>query len=147
MLDAARPGSLDHDRGSGGDGAGAVVMVEYTAASGNSVVSREREGGENFVACGAEARAGQILVAPGRRLDHALIGIAAAVGKSRVKVFHKPRVAVLATGDEMVEIGTVPAPAQIRNSNSYSLAAQIEEAGGEAVRWRSRQMNRSACES
>jgi len=117
------------------EGADAVVMVEYTAASGNSVeIQRSVRSGENFVARGAEARAGQVLVEKGRRLDHALIAIAAAVGKSRVEVFRKPRVAVLATGDEVVEIDAVPGPAQIRNSNTYSLTAQIEEAGGEAVR-------------
>ena len=61
--------------------------------------------GENFVPRGAEARAGQALVEPGRGLDHSLIAIAAAVGKSRVQVFKRPRVAVLSTGDELVEIG------------------------------------------
>ena len=49
-------------------------------------------------------------------------------------MFRKPRVAVLSTGDEVVEIDATPGPAQIRNSNSYSLAAQIQNAGGEAVR-------------
>ena len=116
-------------------GADAVVMVEYTAASGNSVeVQNAVQSGENFVPQGAEARAGQLLIDKGRRLDHALIAIAASVGKSRVAVFRKPRVAVLSTGDEVVEIDASPGAAQIRNSNSYSLAAQIEEAGGEAVR-------------
>jgi molybdopterin molybdotransferase len=123
-------------------GADAVVMVEYTALSGTQVevqrgvveVQRGVKSGENFVPRAAEARAGQVLVEPGQRLDHSLIAIAAAVGKSRVQVFRKPRIAVLSTGDEVVEIDSSPGPAQIRNSNSYSLAAQIEEAGGEAVR-------------
>ncbi len=69
----------------------------------------------------------------GRRLNHALIGMAAAVGKGRVMVYRKPRVAVLSTGDELVGIEATPGAAQIRNSNSYSLAAQIAEVGGEAV--------------
>jgi molybdopterin molybdotransferase len=90
--------------------------------------------GENFVPRGSEARAGQLLLDRGRRLDHTGIAIAASAGKSRVQVFRKPRVAVLSTGDEVVEIDTTPGPAQIRNSNSYSLAAQVQNAGGEAVR-------------
>lgn len=128
-------------------GADAVVMVEHTSLSdeladqraGKSVpklveVRRSVSCGENFVPRGAEARAGEVLVDRGRRLDHAGIAIAASVGKRRVQVFRKPRVAVLSTGDEVVEIDATPGPAQIRNSNSYSLAAQVQHAGGEAVR-------------
>jgi len=116
-------------------GADAVVMVEHTALSGDRVeVKRSVAAGENFVPHGSEARAGQALIDRGRRMDHALVAIAAAVGKSRVEVFRKPRVAVLSTGDELVEIDAKPGPAQIRNSNSYSLAAQIQTAGGEPVR-------------
>ena len=96
-------------------------------------VRRSVNAGENFVPRGAEARAGQMLLDQGRRLDHAGIAIAASVGKSRVHVFRKPRVAVLSTGDELVGIDATPGPAQIRNSNSYSLAAQIQNSGGEAV--------------
>jgi molybdopterin molybdotransferase len=120
-------------------GADAVVMVEHTSpireSAGKLVEVRRSIGvGENFVPRGAEARGGQLLLDRGRRLDHAGIAIAASVGKSRVQVFRKPRVAVLSTGDEVVEIDATPGPAQIRNSNSYSLAAQVQNAGGEAVR-------------
>jgi molybdopterin molybdotransferase len=116
-------------------GADAVVMVEHTSTAGAFVeVRRAVSRGENFVPHGSEARAGQLLFDRGRRLDQAGIAIAASVGKSRVQVFRKPRVAVLSTGDELVGIDTTPAQAQIRNSNSYSLAAQVQEAGAEAVR-------------
>ena len=119
-------------------GADAVVMVEHTSvadrSSGKVDVRRSVNVGENFVPRGTEAHAGQLLLDRGRRLDHASIAIAASAGKSRVSVFRKPRVAVLSTGDEVVEIDATPGPAQIRNSNSYSLAAQIESVGGEAVR-------------
>jgi molybdopterin molybdotransferase len=97
-------------------------------------IQRSVRAGENFVPRGAEARAGQVLLERGRRLDHAGIAIAASAGKSRVQVFRKPRVAVVSTGDEVVEIDATPGPAEIRNSNSYSLAAQVQNAGGEAVR-------------
>jgi molybdopterin molybdotransferase len=117
------------------EGADAVVMVEHTALMDRSVeIRRGVNVGENFVPRGAEARMGEVLLDRGRRLDHAGIAIAASVGKSQVQVFRKPRVAVLSTGDELAEIDASPGPAGIRNSNSYSLAAQVQEAGGEAVR-------------
>jgi molybdopterin molybdotransferase len=117
-------------------GADAVVMVEHTSVLPDHFVEVHRRvsRGENFVPPAAEASAGEVLVRRGCRLDHAGIAIAASAGMSRVQVFRKPRVAVLSTGDEVVEIGAAPGPAQIRNSNSYSLAAQIQNAGGDAFR-------------
>ena len=113
-------------------GSDAVVMVEYTIARGNRVeVVRSIAPQENIVAQGSEARAGDLLLPPGSRLDEAATAIAVAVGKSRVQVYRKPAVAVMATGDEIVSIETVPGPTQIRNSNSYSLAAQILAAGAQ----------------
>jgi molybdopterin molybdotransferase len=115
-------------------GADAVVMVEYTSQGGNSVeIKRGVKSGENFVPRGAEARQGQMLLDRGMRLDQAGIAIAASVGRSWLQVFRKPRIAVLATGDEIIAIDQIPGPAQIRNSNTYSLATQIQNAGGEAV--------------
>ncbi|MFY9559747.1 MAG: gephyrin-like molybdotransferase Glp [Terriglobales bacterium] len=115
-------------------GADAVVMVEYTSQTGSSVeIKRSVKSGENFVPRGAEAHQGQLLLDRGKRLDHAAIAIAASVGQSRLQVFRKPRIAVISTGDEIVEIDKTPGPAQIRNSNTYSLAAQIQNAGGEPV--------------
>jgi molybdopterin molybdotransferase len=116
------------------EGADAIVMVEYTSPEKHSVeVRRSVTEGENFVPRGAEAHAGQLLLNAGHRLDHSAIAIAASVGKGSLKVFRKPRVAILSTGDEVVEINATPGPAEIRNSNSYSLAAQVHDAGGEAV--------------
>jgi molybdopterin molybdotransferase len=115
-------------------GADAVVMVEYSTQTGNSVeIKRSVKSGENFVPHGAEARQGQMLLDRGTRLDHAAIALASSVGKSNLQVFQKPRIAVLATGDELVAIDQAPGPAQIRNSNTYSLAAQIQNAGGDPV--------------
>jgi molybdopterin molybdotransferase len=110
-------------------------MVEYTRRTGNRVeVLRGIQAGENIVAQGSEARRGDLLVAPGSLLDEAAIAVAASVGKARVRVYQKPAIAVLATGDEIVNIESQPGPTQIRNSNSYSLSAQILAAGAEPVR-------------
>jgi molybdopterin molybdotransferase len=117
-------------------GADAVVMVEYTTRRDDRVeIAKSVSAGENIVARGAEAKQASLLIDRGTRLNEARIAVAASVGKSRVRVYLRPRVAVLTTGDEIVEIdsGTVPSRTQIRNSNSYSLAAQIRQGGGEAV--------------
>ncbi|MGB8132362.1 MAG: gephyrin-like molybdotransferase Glp, partial [Candidatus Angelobacter sp.] len=89
--------------------------------------------GENIVPAGAEAQAGQELLPSGVRMRSAQIALAAAAGKASLKVYRKPRVAILSTGDELVEVAEKPGPSQIRNSNSYSLAALVTESGGEAV--------------
>jgi molybdopterin molybdotransferase len=118
-------------------GADAVVMVEHTslqAGSDRVEIRRSVAVGENIVPTGAEARAGQQVLAAGMRLGPAQIALAAACGQSRVKVCLRPRVAILSTGDELVDLVDTPGPHQIRNSNSYSLAAQVEAAGGEALR-------------
>jgi molybdopterin molybdotransferase len=88
---------------------------------------------ENIVPAGAEAQVGQELLPCGARLASAQIALAAAAGKASVKVYRKPRVAILSTGDELVEVAEKPGPSQIRNSNSYSLAALVAECGGEPV--------------
>jgi molybdopterin molybdotransferase len=89
--------------------------------------------GENIVPAGAEAQAGQELLPRGVRLRSAQIALAAAAGKASVKVYRRPKVAILSTGDELVEVAEKPGPSQIRNSNSYSLAALVAECGGEPV--------------
>ncbi len=115
-------------------GSDAVVMVEYTSLRGDAVeITRAVKAGENIVPAGSEAKRGARLASEGARIDHAVIAVAASVGMPRLKVYRKPRVAVLATGDEVVDVAKIPGPSQIRNSNSYSIAAQVEAAGGEAV--------------
>lgn len=115
-------------------GADSVVMVEYTARTGDRVeINREVAAGKNIVPAGAEAKRGERLLSPGTRMDHAAVALAASVGRAHLLVYSKPRVAVLATGDEIVDIDVPPAPHQIRNSNTYSLAAQIMEAGAEPM--------------
>ncbi len=116
------------------DGADAVVMVEHTSRDGDAVVvKRAAAAGDNWVAAGSEARAGDPAVARGTRLDAAAIAMLASVGRARPAVYARPRVAILPTGAEIVGVGETPGPAQIRNSNAQSLAAQVERAGGIAV--------------
>jgi molybdopterin molybdotransferase len=116
------------------EGADAVVMVEYTARHGDDVeISRAVAPGENVVPRGAEAKQGTPLLNRGMRLNDAGIALAASAGKSRLTVYKRPHVAVLTTGDEIVDVSATPGPTQIRNSNSYSLAVQIREVGGDPV--------------
>jgi len=113
-------------------GADAVVMVEYTSLSGNQVtVTRAVASGDNVVPVGSEARQDQVLLPPGLLIDYSAIAVAASVGRDSLLVFRRPEVAILATGDEIVEANTQPGPNQIRNSNSYSLSAQVQAAGGD----------------
>ncbi len=115
-------------------GADAVVMVEYTSRNGNQVeITKGVSAGDNIVPAGSEAKRGERLLSPGTRLDYAAVAVAASVGRTHLLVYSKPQIAVLSTGDEVVDIDVPPGPNQIRNSNSYSLAAQIKAAGGEPV--------------
>lgn len=116
------------------EGADAVVMVEYSSAAADQVeIERGVAAGDNVVPAGAEAKAGDILLHPGTRLGPAQIAMTAAVGKAKVEVYRKPLVAVLSTGDELVDVSETPSAHQIRNSNSYSLCAQVIQAGGEPL--------------
>jgi molybdopterin molybdotransferase len=112
------------------EGADTVVMVEHTERVGDFVKIGRKAPGENFGPKGSEARAGAVVLEAGRRLGFAEIGLLAMVGRECVQVFRKPRVAIVPTGDEIVEAAERPEPFQIRNSNAWSLAAQVERAGG-----------------
>jgi molybdopterin molybdotransferase len=115
--------------------ADAVLMVEYTRREGTRVqIQRTVTRGENIVPSGSEARVGQLLLARGTRMGFAEIAVAASVGRAQVTVYRAPRIGILATGDEIVDIESHPGPNQIRNSNTYSLAAQVEAAGAEPIR-------------
>jgi molybdopterin molybdotransferase len=115
--------------------ADAVVMVEFTRTDRESVlIERSVAVGENVVPRGAESRQGDVVLSRGTRLRAQEIAVATTIGCAQISVFAKPRVAILSTGDEVVELEQQPGPVQIRNSNAYSLAAQIARAGGEPVR-------------
>jgi molybdopterin molybdotransferase len=109
-------------------------MVEHATLEAAAVsLQRTVSSGENVVPQAAEAREGYVLLQKGSRLTPAALAVAASAGKSELKVFARPKVAILSTGDELVEVSQQPRQFQIRNSNSYSLAAQVTAAGGEPV--------------
>ena len=115
-------------------GADAVVMIEHTRADGELIeFDRTIARGQHIVPRGSEAAAGGVLLRAGSRLGFAEIAVAAQAGAVQLSVFRKPRVAILSTGDEVVPAQTKPGDFQIRNSNAYSLAAQVTLAGGEPV--------------
>jgi molybdopterin molybdotransferase len=119
------------------EGADCVVMVEHAQRNGDMLSlahGRSIASGENIVPRGAEAQAGGVMVARGTRISAAQVAAAAACGAAHLNVFAQPRVAIVATGDELVEVDQQPLVHQIRNSNSYSLAAQILAAGAQPVR-------------
>lgn len=114
------------------DGFDAVVMVEHCSRGGNGSITTDRSlaSGANIARRGCEAHAGDLVAARGLRIDFATVSLLATTGHATVQVYEKPRVAILATGDEIVEVFEQPAAHQIRNSNAWSLAAQVERAGG-----------------
>lgn len=115
-------------------GADCVVMVEHTRRNDDCVeITKAVSAAENIAATGTEAKRGETLLSSGAKMDEAALAIAASVGRAHLLVYSKPRIAVLATGDEVVDVSAQPGPTQIRNSNSYSLAAQIQDAGGVPV--------------
>ena len=112
-------------------GADQVVMIEYTQFNdGRMTTSRPANPGEWINPQGAEARRGDVLLKAGRWLDYGNVALMAAVGKARPRVYRKPRVAIIPTGDEIVEVADSPLDYQVRNSNAYSLAVQVRRAGG-----------------
>src|SRR5882672_5206073 len=97
------------------EGADAVVMVEYTNRSGEEVeILRGCVAGENIVPVGSEAKAGREMVSPGVRISFAHVAVAAAVGRTQFAVFRRPKVAILSTGDEIVDAAQTPGRFQIR---------------------------------
>jgi molybdopterin molybdotransferase len=115
------------------DGADAVVMVEHVVreVDGRVKIDRVAEPGQFINDRGAESKAGSVLVPAGTRLDASHIATLAMTGKTSVAAVARPSVAILATGDEIVDINQTPAAHQIRNSNSYMLSALVRSSGGQ----------------
>ncbi|MBZ5497510.1 MAG: molybdopterin molybdotransferase MoeA [Acidobacteriia bacterium] len=114
-------------------GADAVVMVEYTnPAGGNRVeVTRPLTVGTNVLEKGEDVKAGESVIRAGRALRPQELGLLAALGVTHVRVYRRPRVAVISTGDEVVPIDRTPKPGQIRDANTYSISALVRAVDGE----------------
>ncbi len=111
-------------------GADAVVMVEHTRREGDRVIiERSVQAGDNFTPRGAEAERGKAILRAGSRIGFAQIAVLAMTGRERVTVYRRPRVAILSTGDEIVDLREQPREFEIRNSNAWSIAAQARSAG------------------
>lgn len=116
------------------EGADAVIMIEHTQRQGDVVkLGRAVSFGQHVVLRGSEQSAHKTVLAKGTRLGFAQLAAAAQVGSAQVTVFRKPRIAILSTGDEVVDFSSTPGPFQIRNSNSVSLAAQVSTLHAEPI--------------
>jgi len=116
------------------EGADAVIMIEHTERVGDVVtLDRAVSSGQNVVPRGSEQSAGKLVLAKGTRLGFAQLAAAAQVGAAGIAVYRKPRIAILSTGDEVVDFTTTPGPFQIRNSNSVSLTAQSASLHAEPI--------------
>lgn len=112
------------------EGADAVIRQEDTQKDGRTVIIyTAAKKAENIRFAGEDVHKGELVVKKGTSLRPADIGMLAALGKSFVSVYQQPRVAIMSTGDELVDIETDPPPGKIVNSNSYSLAAQVLACG------------------
>jgi molybdopterin molybdotransferase len=116
-------------------GADTVIPVEWTDRGVAQVtISQAAELGSYIREAGEDVQPGDVAVTPGTPIGPAQVGLLAAVGRSRVLVRPRPRVVVVSTGSELVEIGQVPGPGEIVDVNSYSLAAAARDAGAEVYR-------------
>lgn len=116
-------------------GADAVVMVEYTHEIDSLTieVSKALAPLENVIQVGDDIKKEELLIAAGHRIRPQDVGIMAAIGKKEIKVFKRPRVAIISTGDEIVDINSEPPLGKIRDVNSYTLGALVKDAGAEPL--------------
>lgn len=116
------------------EGADAVVKYEETEINGELVsIFTPYHAGENIVPAGEDVAQGEFIAARGTVISPPILGLMAALGIGEVPVFKRPRIAIISTGDELLDISEALKPGMIRNSNSYTLAAYCKEAGAEPI--------------
>ncbi len=127
--------ALVHTGGMIPEGANAVVMVENTQQvdEASIEVMKAVAEGENVIQIGEDVRAGEPVLPPGKQLRPQDLGGLLALGITEVSVALPPRVAILSTGDEVIPPEQTPGPGQVRDINSYTLAALAKRAGGEPI--------------
>ncbi len=104
-----------------------VVMYEHITKKGEAfIIDEPVKKGQNIHYQASDVEKGEVLLQPGIKISAAEIGVLATVGKAKVLVRKLPKVAVISTGNELVDVNTTPLPFQIRKSNSYSLASLLE---------------------
>jgi molybdopterin molybdotransferase len=136
MIRAGQAG-LVHTGGMIPEGADSVVMIEHTRPVDGSTIElvRPASPGQNIIRAGEDVSMGQTVIPAGVRLRPQEIGGLMALGIVQVAVRLRPRVGVISTGDEVVAPDRQPASGQVRDVNSYSLSALVEQAGGLSIRY------------
>ncbi|HZK39984.1 MAG TPA: gephyrin-like molybdotransferase Glp [Atribacterota bacterium] len=114
------------------EGANAVMMVEYTEQIDDTTIEARRSISpwENVVREDEDLKTGEIILRKGSRLRSQDIGVLAGIGKTNIKIYREPKIAIISTGNEIIPAEGEPRIGQIRDINSYTLGACIEEAGG-----------------
>jgi len=113
-------------------GADAVLMIEHAESIADGVLQAKKaiSPRENIIEQGEDIKKGERILSKGQRIRPQDMAATAALGRSRIRVYRRPRVAIVSSGDEIVDITEEPGPGKIRDINRYSLSGQIERAGG-----------------
>lgn len=116
------------------EGANIIIKYEDTDFTDKDVkIYNYLKPNSNIIKMGEDIGVGALVLKKGHIIGPADIGILATLGKTMVRVYSKPKIAILATGDELIEIDETPIEGKIRNSNSYTIAAQVKRIGGEPI--------------
>jgi molybdopterin molybdotransferase len=116
------------------EGADTVLPQEDVEATADSIALRGPTARAAYVRRrGEDVEVGARVLEPGTLLTAAEVGLLATLGYGQIRVFRRPRVAILSTGNELADLGTEPGPGQIPNTNTYTLMAQVLEAGGDPI--------------